>query len=781
MLLEKTLRYLVIAGIFTLPFVCLLVTTSLFFPYITGKNFAFRIIVEIITGASLALALVDPKYRPRRSWILGAFAVFVLVIAIADAFGAYPFKSFWSNYERMDGWVTLAHLLLYLFVAAAIMNTEKLWRGLFRVSLGVSVFISIYGLLQVAGISALGQGGLAGLGARVDATFGNPIYLAIYMLFHISIAALLIAQSGKEQWNSTERTIIAVFLAVISAISASLLKDAGWAPYLVLIVFDAIAAYLIFLRQAYLLSFIIALNTLIFFFTGTRGTVIGLIGGTILALLIAAFLEGSRRIRLVAVFSIIGIIVLGGVLKLEKDTAFVKSVGFLDRLATISATDSTVKARFLNMGIAWQGVKERPIFGWGQENYAIVFDKYYDPRMYGQEPWFDRVHNSIFDWLIAGGFVGLIAYLSIFAATLWVLWRSDAFILAERCILTGLLAGYFFHNLFVFDNITSYILFASVLAYIAWRASTVSRAALIIERRLFPRSALPYVAAALALLVWGGAWFTNTAALAQNRTLLSAITQHQGGIQKNLELFKQAVAYGSFGTQEVREQLAQGASQVASAQGVSAEVKQQFFDTATHEMTLQAAASPLDARFPLFLGIIYNSYGDYVDGGKAFEKAHELSPRKQTILFQLGQNQELRGNFAGALNTYKLAYDLDPNVSEARIMYAAALIRAGDDTRADEVLAPLIPSGAAADLRIAAAYVSRKHYDKIAGIWEARVKASPQDIQGYFTLAAAYYGGGLSALAIDALKRAVAASPAAQSDAEALIQQIKDGTAQIGQ
>src|SRR3989344_4798855 len=785
MLLEKTLRYLVIAGIFTLPFVCLLVTTSLFFPYITGKNFAFRIIVEIITGASLALALVDPKYRPRRSWILGAFAVFVLVIAIADAFGAYTFKSFWSNYERMDGWVTLAHLLLYLFVAAAIMNTEKLWRGLFRVSLGVSVFISIYGLLQVAGISALGQGGLAGLGARVDATFGNPIYLAIYMLFHISIAALLIAQSGKEQWNSTERTIIAVFLAVISAISASLLKDAGWAPYLVLIVFDAIAAYLIFLRQAYLLSFIIALNTLIFFFTGTRGTVIGLIGGTILALLIAAFLEGSRRIRLVAVFSIIGIIVLGGVLKLEKDTAFVKSVGFLDRLATISATDSTVKARFLNMGIAWQGVKERPIFGWGQENYAIVFDKYYDPRMYGQEPWFDRVHNIVMDWLVGGGFLGLLSYLALYVAALFALWRRykgrEAFTWAERSILTGLLAGYFFHDLFVFDNITSYILFATVLAFIAWRAAEASGARVTTEGKFFPQGALPFVAVGAALLLWGAAWFANASALAENRALLFAISPHQEGIEKNLDFFKEAISYGAFGTQEVREQLAQGAANLAGAQVVPADMKQKFFDLATSEMALQAQESPLDARFPLFLGIVYNAFGDYADGGKALQKAHELSPKKQSILFELAQNQAIRGDNDGALKSLETAYNAAPEYVQARIVYAAALIRAGSDALADELLAPVIASGNAADVRIAAAYVTRKRYDKIATIWEARVLAQPQDSQGYFTLAAAYYAGGNSAKAIDALQRAVAATPSVKAEVDALIEQIRNGTATLGQ
>src|SRR3989344_1833509 len=183
--LEKILRVIVLGGVFVLPFIVFIVASSLFFPFITGKNFAFRIIVEVMVGAWLALALVNPVYRPRRSWLLGAFALFVFVVAVADALGAYPFKSFWSNFERMDGCVTLAHLLLLLVVAVSVLNTEKLWRTFWQVSLIVSVVVALYGFLQIAGSLALGQGGSGGLTSRIDATFGNPIYLAVYMLFHV--------------------------------------------------------------------------------------------------------------------------------------------------------------------------------------------------------------------------------------------------------------------------------------------------------------------------------------------------------------------------------------------------------------------------------------------------------------------------------------------------------------------------------------------------------------------------------------------------------------------
>src|SRR3989344_6575545 len=50
MILEKTLRWTVIAAISLLTLIPFLVPSSLFFPFITGKNFTFRILVEIMAA-----------------------------------------------------------------------------------------------------------------------------------------------------------------------------------------------------------------------------------------------------------------------------------------------------------------------------------------------------------------------------------------------------------------------------------------------------------------------------------------------------------------------------------------------------------------------------------------------------------------------------------------------------------------------------------------------------------------------------------------------------------
>lgn len=735
--LEKTLRAIVIAGVFALPFVSLIFLPSLFFPYITGKNFAFRIIVEVMAVSWLALALVNAEYRPKRSWVFAALLAFVSIVAVANALGAVPFKSFWSNFERMDGWITLAHFFVYSVVAASVVRGERMWRSVWWTTLGVSVYLGLYGFFQMAGLTALGQGGAAGLGARVDATFGNPIYFAVYMLFHIFIAAMLWAQS----WAARR-------------------PGARLAPSL---------AY----------GAIIVLDSAALFLTGTRGTMLGLIGGAVLAAILFAFVAGTGRVRTIVV-GLICALVLGGLgLYIARESDVVRSVGFLQRLATISVNDPTIRARFLNMGIAWEGVKERPLLGWGQENYAIVFDKYYDPRMHGQEPWFDRVHNSVFDWWVAGGTLGLLAYLSIFAAALWLLWRHvlfaavgrDPFTAAERSILTGLLAGYFVHNLTVFDNVTSYILFGTILAFIVWRAAGDDAARPLFAAKPLDRRHLPYVALVAAVMLWALAWWVNADGLAQNRALLSSISSQSAGAARNLELFEEAIAYGSFGTQEAREQLAIMATNMAGAPGDPG-LKQRFFEAAVREMRLQGEASPLDARFPLFLGNIYSAYGDHESAREAFVRAHELSPGKQAIYFELGQNALARSDRAEALRYFSEAFALAPDVRDSRIYYAAVAIRLGEYALANEVLAPLIPTGMAADDRIVAAYVSRKDYAPLIPIWQAKVRATPAEGDAYITLAAVHFQLGDIQSAIRVLQEGIEAVPASATQFNALIEDI---------
>src|SRR3989338_9056519 len=71
--MAKFLRIFTISGLFLIPLIPVIVAggesftafffPDLLFPFITGKNFAFRIIIEIIFASWILLALLEPKYR----------------------------------------------------------------------------------------------------------------------------------------------------------------------------------------------------------------------------------------------------------------------------------------------------------------------------------------------------------------------------------------------------------------------------------------------------------------------------------------------------------------------------------------------------------------------------------------------------------------------------------------------------------------------------------------------------------------------------------------------
>jgi len=247
----------IITGLLATLFVPFIIANAQFFPYITGKAFAFRIIIEILFALWAILAFRDRSFLPRFSWILVFLSAFLIVIGLADFFGVDPYKSFWSNYQRMDGFVNLIHLFVYFLIASSVLNTKKLWELFLNISVFSSLIMFIYGFLQIAGKIEIRQGGV-----RLDGTLGNAIYLAVFMLFNIFFAIFLFVRAVEKK-N----------------------RQSYW---------------------HYVYIPIIIAQVVILYYTATRGSMLGLLGGLFLTtLFVAIFEKGSKKIRLFAITGII--------------------------------------------------------------------------------------------------------------------------------------------------------------------------------------------------------------------------------------------------------------------------------------------------------------------------------------------------------------------------------------------------------------------------------------------------------------------------------------------
>lgn len=725
---NKQLKYIVLAGLFAIPFVPLIVSSSLFFPFITGKAFVFRLLVEIVFATWIILAMRDEAYRPKFTWILGALLTFLVVMAVADFLGQNSFKAFWSNFERMEGYITLLHLGAYFVVMGSVLKTQSLWNKLLATSLAASVIMAIYSFLQIAGKIAINQGGV-----RVDGTLGNAGYLGIYTVFHIFFAALLFVRF-EEKWKK-------ILLGVVAL-----------------------------------------MNVIVLYFTATRGAILGLLGGlliTFIYLLIKS--EKGAHIRRVALAGVLALVIFVGLFLSFKNTSFVKESPVLSRFSSLSFDEVKTQGRYFVWPMAIKGFVEKPILGWGQEGFNFVFNKYYDPRMYNQEPWFDRAHSTPLDWLIAGGALGFLSYASIFFALLFYIFKSKEENISknEKAIILGLVSAYTFNNLFVFDQISSYILFFTILAYTHSHAeerklSLWDRMASKCRKIFDNQNLKPIIEATTVILAIGVIYFTVFAPWRQNKALLEVLKVNNQGQVADIKVYTKPLS-GGMGFPESLEHISQAAITLAGNKNAPAELKQELFGAVDKAFKKQLERVPNDARYRLFYGIFLSRFGSYEEAIKQVEEARKLSPNKQQMYLELSNDFLLAGKTKEALEASKTAYELDTSYEEAKFMYGLTLLIAGDKITSSQILSEIPESKVIFDNRYLTALLSIGQYEQIIATVKKRIELDPSNLQHRITLTAAYLQAGKRDEAVKTLEELIVLNPSFKDQGEYYIKEIKAG------
>lgn len=613
--MKNYLKILIVAGLFFVPFLALYIEDNLFFPEVTGKNFAFRIIVDIIFAGWLILLLLDTQYRPKVSGIVLSFLLLLLVMFFANLLGAHPLSSFWSNLERMDGYISLVHTFMYMLVLGSVLHTKKAWDWLLNTSFIIAIVVAFYGLAQ------------GNETERMVSTLGNAGYLAIYMLFHVFFAIWLFISSQ----NIVEKVLYA---AVI--------------PLFIFVMFE----------------------------TGTRGTFVGLlIGLLVMVFYIAMVKQESLNYRKFIVGISIALLAIVVSFIVIKDSELIQNNKNLSRIANISSED--LEGRFIIWSIAWQGIKEKPVLGYGQSNFNYVYNKHYDPRNFNAQ-WFDRSHNFILEWLVTGGFLGLIVYLSIFVWCAWyLLFRpmlnkaDNSFTVMERGVLLGILVAYLTQSLVTFDTVISYIFLAISLALITSRVGFVPAkiTAYTINPLWVTRLATPVITLILVSVIYFLYAPTIIAAF-ELKALFNETNQ-----SKRLAAYDRALAQNSFAHQQITELLAiLETPKVISSSSLPNNIKQRHYALTAQQLEKLILEKPGDAQVHMHTGYFYQSIGQNNKAAEQMSLARQLSPLNQKIIQHQGFIALSQYKAREAHDFFKIAFELDKNNLQARIDYAASLL-----------------------------------------------------------------------------------------------------------
>jgi len=209
----------------------------------------------------------------------------------------------------------------------------------------------------------------------------------------------------------------------------------------------------------------------LFFFilSQTRGAFIGLGAGVFVFLVYLAFSK-SRSLRKWSLAVLLVCVILAGAGYAVRNLPAVANLPE-GRLLQLSFSDTTAQTRFWVWGEAWQGFLERPVLGWGPENFTAVYDKFFNPNFYipGQqtETWFDRAHSVFFDYLSEIGILGLLAYLGVFATFYVEFFKSkrkwldghahEAAPIVERGLMLALPVAYLIQGAAIFDVLPMYV------------------------------------------------------------------------------------------------------------------------------------------------------------------------------------------------------------------------------------------------------------------------------------------------------------------------------------
>ncbi len=634
---ERALLALTKAGLWAIPLLPLYISPSLSFPFITGRNFAFRIAVEIAFALWVILAALDRSFRPRLTPLVNALTIFVIVVLVADLLSPNPQRALFSDYQKMEGFVGLLHFYLYFLVLTHIFRSERDWTRFFVATIAVSSIVAIIALLQVNGV-VLPL--LPKSGSRIYSTIGNASYMAAYLLFHVPISLWFIGRN----WPRWERVVA--------------------------------------------FAIVLCLQLAAMYFTATRSVMLALLlTSLVIALLIPLlasrfFFQISRRQKRVFIAVIAVLVAVPFCIWLAKDSDFIQSNNTLQRLTKSTFSDhtgeGTINTRVMLWQMAWKGIVERPLLGWGQENFYLVFQKYFDPGMHSKEMWFDRAHNLILDWLVHTGLLGLGAYAALWLATAWTLWdglRRRALPLWQGMVLAALFLTYLLNNQFQFDTFNTYFLVFAALAYVQFAAGAESE----VEVQS-GRMGGKQIAALCAVVLCGTCaviYGVNIRPIAQGLALERALqvserarNSDELGMDDVRAAFAEALEYETFGSVEVREGMAREVPQIVASSRFSDEEKRRFVQFAVDQLRIETKQQAVNVRHLFILAAALNS-ARALDDQYALETedvlraALLLSPTRQFVHFELARMRLDAGEVDAALDILKNAWALERSYTGA--------------------------------------------------------------------------------------------------------------------
>jgi O-antigen ligase len=415
--------------LFLLPFVT---SRHLFFAAVNAKFF-FVLMGCYLIFALFAFGIYKKKEEGvvrKDHYLLWSILGFLGVGVISAFTGVDATQSFWSDIMRSTGLVFLAHIIILAFVWSRTLQIHE-WSFLRR---AVIVSSALFGFLYNFGFQGFDvfSGRVGFINFSINGlTMGNETFAGVLMFIAIMFSFIEIARSQSQKMKR-----LLYILLVFQFVNPLILN--------VDIFTEGVSSAVNFFGTAQASS-LVAFAALLYFI--------------VRSILVKYNVSGSVRwlngLALIAVLVPSTLLFVSGSFVQEK------------------YIDISTKARILTWEAGFESFSNRPIFGYGPENFSYVLQDNFKNELYLQENigeiWFDKAHNSFVETITSRGIAGLVSVLAVLYFTLVVLRQSvkeGGVSAVERDLIAVLLVGHILQIFTSFDTVTSYVLLALVFGYV---------------------------------------------------------------------------------------------------------------------------------------------------------------------------------------------------------------------------------------------------------------------------------------------------------------------------
>lgn len=612
----------------------------------TSRSINLVIVVEVL-AVIIGLALLSRERRLKiaKSPITLALLAFLVVLVVSAFAGVDLHTSFWSRATRMTGIFYFLHIGFFYLCLMMVFQSDKKRDLLIKTFLISAAIFSVGALLARDGLGLIfAEKPWQGF------TFGNSSFAAMYVYaaFILSFYYVFSLEGVRRWWHK--------LLPLVYVINPFFINKDLWLGKI-----NVLDDPLTVLggAQASAVTAIVS--------------VVGLFGIYLISKI------KSRKIRIRAFFAtgMIGAAIFVGAVY-----SFLTPGKFLHE----AYLNQETPARPIVWELSKESISQKPLLGWGTDNFDRAFEANYDNRLLeqknGAEPWFDRAHNIFIDQTVESGYVGLAAYLlvylAILASMIYVMWKSsNRNQQALAAVITVYFVGHMLELQTAFDTSISYIavvfmaalgasLFHKVYDEHAKEKSVIS---------LYP--VMTRIVGVVMIAGFGYLFVVGTVPIVKAQKA-NGYVHDIGSSEKRLErypaLFGSPVDPASFlwrTVSDFQRGIAEKPEVLDDPKKRESFLKESQFFIAESEAYL--ARRPDDFRMHLTLANMY--IYQRLLGVDNLDKAHEVLARAEKLVPKFPQTHWMdavaylyQAKFKLARDAARKAYDLNPGVEQSRKM-----------------------------------------------------------------------------------------------------------------